>query len=128
MVKSLTSIISFIALSIMCLPFANVNQAVFSSNGKSSGVFIQKEDLTVENLFSLDGISYPLSNCGVRKTISLLNAKEVHYFTDGEVKNYYFFSEKLPKCEIINGKKVNFHVAVKGDKITVGSPIIYYGY
>lgn len=128
MVKSLLSILIFILLSILCLPLIGLDGAVFSSNGKSSGEFIEKEDLPIEKLFKLDGISISISSSNYSKAVDYFDAKQVHYFTDGEIKNYYFFSEKLPKCEVINGKKVNFHVAVKGNKVTCGSPIIYYGY
>ena len=128
MVKSLISILIFILLSILCLPLIGLDGAVFSSNGKSSGEFIEKEDLPIEKLFKIDGISISLSSCDYSKALNYFDAKKVHYFTDGEIENYYFFSKKLPKCEVINGKKVNLHVAVSKDKVTMGSPIIYYGY
>jgi hypothetical protein len=102
--------------------------AVYCVNGKSSGEFIVG-DITLDKLFLIDGVSMKTNrDNNFENKLNLLRAKNVHYFTDGEVKNYYFFSEKVHNFEIIGGKKVNIHVAVKGENVMVGSPIIYYGY
>ncbi len=128
MLKSTFSILSFIFILFFCLPFGYLDGAVFSTQ-KSSGDFIDGKNLKLENCFDIDGATITLpSGYDFYDTVELLSAKRVHYFSDGTVENYYFFSEKLPKCEIINGKKVNMHVAVSKGKVTVGSPIIYYGY
>lgn len=128
MLKNLFAVLSFIFIMFFCLPLGNLEGAVFSTE-KSSGDFIGGKTLKLENYFQIDGVTISLpSGCNFYDTVELLSAKRVHYFTDGTVENYYFFSEKLPKSEMINGKKVNFHVAVSNGKVTVGSPIIYYGY
>lgn len=128
MLKSLVAVLSFIFILYLCLPFGYLDGAVFSTQ-KSSGDFIESKNLKLENYFNIDGATITLpSGFNFYDTVELLSAKRVHYFTDGTVENYYFFSEKLPKCETINGKKVNMHVAVSNGKVTVGSPIIYYGY
>lgn len=102
-------------------------EIVYSLNGKSSGEFI-KEEISLDKIFLIDGVSIKINGCDIEEKLNLLNAKRAHYFTDGEVENYYFFSEKVHDFEIINGKKVNIHLAVKKGEIVVGSPIIYYGY
>ncbi len=102
-------------------------EIVYSLNGKSSGEFI-KEEISLDKIFLIDGVSIKINGCDIEEKLNLLNAKRAHYFTDGEVENYYFFSEKVHDFEIINGKKVNIHLAVKEGEIVVGSPIIYYGY
>ncbi len=129
MLKSVACLFCFTLLSILISPVCAVpNNYVYSINGKSGGEFI-KGEITTDKIFDLDGVSVSLdSSCEIEKTLKLLNAKKVHYFTDGEIENHYFFSEKVHNFEIINGKKVNVHVAIKGDNLTVGSPIIYYGY
>ena len=128
MLKSLFAVLSFISILFFCLPFGYLDGAVFSTK-KSSGDFIDSKTVKPENYFHIDGVTLTFSSdFDMSDAIELLSAKRVHYFTDGTVENYYFFSEKLPKCQIINGKKVNFHVAVSKGKVTVGSPIIYYGY
>ena len=38
---------------------------------------------------------------------------------------YYGYSKKFPYRKKINGKVVNVHVAVEGDRVTLGTPIIY---
>lgn len=46
---------------------------------------------------------------------------------DGVI-SYYYFSNNLPKIADINGKKVNLHIAVSGEKVKVGTPLIYGGF
>ena len=130
MLKSLSTLIAFIVLICFCIPINGLGgEAVVVLSGKSGGEFISKQQLTADKVFSLDGSSFNLSSdSDIRLLVEKLNAKITHYFYDGEVENYYFFTEKLPKIEVIAGKKVNLHVAKSKGDITVGSPIIYYGY
>ncbi len=130
MVKSVSAVLLLCLLVGLFTPINQVeNNAVITLNGKSSGEFICKKDITVSDFFDVNGLSLTLSNdIDVESILKKLNAKPTHYFYDGEIENYYYFSEKLPKKEVIAGKKVNIHVAIKKDFITVGSPIIYYGY
>lgn len=44
-------------------------------------------------------------------------------FTDGE-KIFYCRSPKLPKSVYVCGKKINLAVAVRGDFVTAGSPLL----
>ena len=46
---------------------------------------------------------------------------------DGVV-SYYYYSKKLPKHQVVNGVKVNLHVAVSNDQVKIGTPFIYGGY
>lgn len=39
--------------------------------------------------------------------------------------SYYGYSKKIPHVEIVNGKKVNFHVHCAGRVVKVGIPLIY---
>ena len=128
MLKSFACLICFALISILIMPVAVApNGTLYAINGKSSGEFIV--GVTADKIFDLEGVSISLeSSYDIEKTLKFLNAKKIHYFTDGEVENYYFFTRKVHGFEIINGKKVNLHVAVNGSNLTIGSPIIYYGY
>lgn len=46
----------------------------------------------------------------------------------GEIISFYYYSKKIPKCQTINGVKVNLHVAVAKNYIKIGCPLIYGGY
>ncbi len=129
MLKNFACIVCFALLLSLFAPVGAVpNTAVYSLNGKSGGEFI-KGNIALDKIFDLEGVAVNLdSSYDLQKTLKLLSAKKVHYFTDGEIENYYFFTEKVHDFEIINGKKVNLHVAVSKGNLTVGSPIIYYGY
>jgi hypothetical protein len=105
----------------------SAEEMVYTINGKSSGEFI-KDEISLDKIFLIEGVTIKMNDCDIEEKLNLLNAKRVHYFTDGEVENYYFFSEKVHNFEMIKGKKVNIHLAVKEGGVVVGSPIIYYGY
>ena len=128
MVKSTACLLCLAVLSSFIL--ANKifeKDIVYSVNGKSSGEFI-KDGISFDKIFLIDGASIKTDSYNIEEKLNLLNAKMIHYFTDGEVENYYFFSEKVHNFEIIDGKKVNIHIAVKQGEVVVGSPVIYYGY
>ena len=128
MVKSTACLLCLVVLSSFIL--ANKlfeKDIVYSVNGKSSGEFI-KGEISLDKIFLIDGASIKTDSYNIEEKLNLLNAKMVHCFTDGEVENYYFFSEKVHNFEIIDGKKVNIHIAVKQGEVVVGSPVIYYGY
>ncbi len=46
----------------------------------------------------------------------------------GGTVSYYCYSPLLKGGVILDGKKINLHVAVRADSLAVGSPIIFGGY
>ncbi len=44
------------------------------------------------------------------------------------VKNYYLYSSRLGEGVVVNGQKINLHIAVKAEKTAVGTPLIFGGY
>ena len=42
-----------------------------------------------------------------------------------EVKSYYYYSEKLPCCVILSGKRVNLQITERGKELKAGTPMIY---
>lgn len=128
MIKSAVCLLCLVVLSSFIVTNKiSAEEMVYTVNGKSSGEFI-KDEISLDKIFLIEGVTIKINDCNIEEKLNLLNAKRVHYFTDGEVENYYFFSEKVHNFEMIKGKKVNIHLAVKEGGVVVGSPIIYYGY
>ena len=130
MLKSALSIILLCLLTLVILPINRVSDtALISFSGKSSGEFLYKKSIPLCNFFDIKGVTYTFFDDQALDFLEKLQDKTpVHFFSDGETNNYYFYIDTLPKSEIISGKKVNLHLAITGNKLTVGSPIIYYGY
>lgn len=129
MLKILTAIISITSVLALSVASINLNSGfIIAKEGKSSGEFLAFNGTNYYSLINLDGGCFVIDEDKAFNAVKTLNAKLVHYFSDGEIENYYFYSEKLPKKEIIAGKKVNVHVAVSKNKTTLGVPLIYYGY
>ena len=106
------------------VPFIANSTTQTCVNGKSSGSFINGLTFTQN-----DGCFITLtSEKECENFLRDLNLKKVHYEEVNGVKNYYYFTNKLFKKEVINGKSVNIHIAVSSDKISLGYPIIYGGY
>ena len=127
MLKKICALISISVLTVLLYPSFLGNGTV-AVGGKSAGEFISFDKVTPSIAFGCDGVSFTLDGSNYQEIVKKYSAKLTHSFTLDGVTNLYFYSEKLPKKEIIFGKKVNLHVAINGQKITVGSPIIYYGY
>ena len=53
------------------------------------------------------------------------DAKIVFIEQTGGITSYYAYSPKVKYLENIGGKVVNLQVAVRGEQITLGAPIIY---
>ena len=48
--------------------------------------------------------------------------------TEGGVTNYYLYSEKLGEGIALGGYVVNLHIAVRGERTAVGTPMIFGGF
>lgn len=46
----------------------------------------------------------------------------------GDTVNYYYYSPLFHTFIYINGFAVNLHIAVRGEKLCIGTPIIFGGY
>ncbi len=122
MLKKVTClIIIFASIILYVISFMPKKTVEIAVGGKSSGI-IKETSLAVfydgiSATYSLDYDYYSalnLKDCVLQKI-------EV---VDG-VKNYYYHSKKLPKIEIIDGKKVNLQISINNESVKIGSPIIY---
>ena len=106
------------------IPFITNSTTQTCVDGKSSGSFVSGLTYTQN-----DGCFFTLNNqkeC--EKFLKNLNLNPVYFEEVNGVKNYYYFTNKLIKKEVIKGKCINIHIAVSKDKTTIGYPIIYGGY
>ena len=85
----------------------DVNEFYFISNLKGECVKLKAEDFDLENFLSGYGAQVVLTES----------------FDGG--KSYYAYSPKIRYRESVCGKQVNLQVAIRGQTVTVGSPIIY---
>ena len=61
----------------------------------------------------------------VEKLVSDFRAEAVRVEKAGEVTSLYYYTDKIPYFKTIGGKKINLHVAIDNDTVTVGTPIIF---
>ena len=79
--------------------------------------------------FDLNGEAISgLNRAAVEKIKKDLNAVTVMTETVGIINSEYLYSKKVPCYKLINGKKVNIHIAYDGAEYKVGTPIIFGGY
>ncbi len=130
MLKKVAVIVAFMLLVLIAtyseFSYIGKKQVVFSKN-YSQGGFFTSNISDVGALYSSKGYSFSLSSDNL-EFIDSLNAKEVYSSKIQDVENTYYYSNKIKTYQIINGKRVNVHVAKTNNKIVVGIPIIYYGY
>jgi len=129
MLKNIYALIALMCVACFLCPINLIkNQVVVSKGGKSAGEFFTADKTEISKFINLDGISCNIKELEVTKLIRLTNAKKVHSFYDGEILNVYYYSNKIGVKEVVQHKRVNVHVAIKNEEITVGIPLIYYGY
>ena len=92
----------------------------------------EKERMAVFDLPFIQGekVVY-LEEEGARVAQEILSAFDAHDIWTEEVDgcvSYYAACDRLPKRVTVAGHVVNLHIAVKGDRVVVGTPIIFGGY
>lgn len=127
MLKKITGLIVVLltlSLYLINLPFVAEKGVITCFGGKSSGSF--KSGITLNGN---DGFFISINDeQKVYDYIKKLNCKWVLVESVNGVQNYYFYSNKLVKKQVIKGKTVNVHLAICNDRITLGYPIIYGGF
>ncbi|MBO7214209.1 MAG: hypothetical protein J6V66_01795 [Clostridia bacterium] len=127
MAKIICALLSLSAVLFLNFPFHSGSVTVCRS-GKSQGEFEKTAFCSVKNVVNFEGVSFSLTDAELNSVIKLYDCKKVHLYESGGVLNEYYYSKKISRVEVISGKKVNFHVAKTHGKVTVGVPLIYYGY
>ena len=130
MLKKFVVVVAFI-LIIMVASYSQFNifkekQVTFSKN-YSQGEFFTSNINDLRARYQSKGFSFKVDD-GNLDFLTTLNAKEVYKSQIEKIENAYYYTNQIKRYQIINGRKVNVHVAKSADGITVGIPIIYYGY
>ena len=63
-----------------------------------------------------------------QKALVALSARVLWTEEVDGVVSYYAYSDSLSKSVLVSGEKVNLHIAVKENRIVIGTPIIFGGY
>ncbi len=130
MLKKFVVVVAFI-LIIMVASYSQFNifkekQVTFSKN-YSQGKFFTSNINDLCARYQSKGFSFKADEENLN-FLKELNVKTVYSSQIENVENIYYYTNKIKTYQIINGRKVNVHVAKTTDGITVGIPIIYYGY
>jgi len=105
----------------------------YGGNGGSSSEMVCAERLDAlkvkATLKKISGESATYLNKNLKdELITKFNAVVIFTEETADIKNYYAFTDKIDNYIILNGKKINLHIAVSQAKTTIGSPIIFGGY
>ena len=96
---------------------------IYTGNNSSTAVIkrVDKRYFSFEKIF---GESCTL-NLSVQEIFDKFDVKVLFSEVAENVTCYYGYSKIFPYKKEIYGKTINVHVAVEGDRITFGTPIIY---
>ena len=72
-----------------------------------------------------ESCSFVDSEFNLHSFLNEYGAKLVKVECVNEQVSYYAFSPNIKYSQNLFGKKINLHVSIKNDRITVGSPLIY---
>lgn len=129
MLKNLYAVVALACFILFCCPLNLIKGEVTISNKeKSAGDFLTAYKTDASSFIDANGVSFSLTDSELSELLKDIKCKKVHAFFDGEILNVYYYSNKIPIKEVIKNQRVNVHVAISNQKITVGIPIIYYGY
>lgn len=126
----------------VCLAVKSERTCVFSGlDGKrtfylygASSQALQTEKLSLQELFSVRGESVSFAvgrgkgKAKAEEIIKELGAETLIKEESCETVSYYGYSPALGKCVQVQGKAVNLHIAFSGERLCVGTPIIFGGF
>lgn len=129
------SVFALIGFRVLCVSKLSnyVGERVFYLYTPSSQATI-KSKLSLTDCFFVQGESVQFSLNGesgkkrAEEIMQDLQAELVFTETAGGTQSFYAYSKKLGKSVVINGKKINLHIAVAEDSAVVGTPIIFGGF
>ncbi len=134
MFKKITTLLVFMmSLCILLgLFYANGNYAL-SGVGENHVLFAQNSSTNIRcettpsflNKIKAETCTIDFCNFNLQELLDRFSA-EVIMIEDYEGgTSYYAYSSKIKYLEMINGNKINLHIAVKSDGVKIGVPIIY---
>ena len=103
------------------------NKKVVFSKNFSQGEFFSSSIYDFGAHYNSKGYSFKIDGKNF-DFLKELDAKEVYSSKIENVENVYYYTSKIKRYQIVNGKKVNVHIAKSQNDVIVGVPIIYYGY
>ena len=139
--KILAAILTVLAVTVLCDIKAD-EKLIFADCKKDVTVYLDNASstATIKKISSRDYLNgygdlkvfgASVHGCDeeyVYFLIDDLNAKEVFFEDIGDVKCVYYYTPNIRSYKIINGKKVNLQTAKRGEKYSVGCPMIFGGY
>ena len=100
----------------------------FYTGTSSDGVISARSPLEKLAYAKVKGESVRYQGDRAEELISLFNARVLFIEEAAGVTNYYCYSPALDDAVLLNGRRVNLHIAVNGEKTAAGTPIIFGGF
>ena len=131
------SIITILIIVFFLCIYAENSKPIFSGYAKNFEVYQSRGSISsaIKNCTALDmlfmrkvqgeGCKVSESEFDLELFLSDFNAKIVFIEQVDGITSYYAYSPKVKYLENIGERVVNLHVAVSGEQVTLGSPIIY---
>lgn len=103
------------------------NRTVYTGTSSVS-FFKEYSHFSCVNKMKGESCKIPVKEFDFDKFIEYFSAEKVITETLSGTTSYYFTSEKLKNYVLINGQKINLHIAINNEYAVIGYPIIYGGY
>ena len=121
---------SFLQGEILSKLGAQATSATYFINSPTC-VAREKQSLSIFDLPYVEGeqVRYHIkSEDFLQNTLDALGAVVLWMEEVDGVTSYYAKSDKLQKSVLLSGTLVNLHIAVKGNEVVIGTPIIFGSY
>ena len=113
-------------------PYAGRHEAYLLKNSSSCQILSLSGEEVNERLFSLfrlKGESVTLDRMeDAEKIVRRYHARLLFEESAEGVRSVYYYTPKLRGYKLINGEKVNLHIAYAAGRTVVGTPILFGGY
>ena len=113
------------------MPFSDAEGDVeyYLDSASSTCVIASDATLDFNSSFRIKGsCAKSVSESYIEGKLKSMSAKKVLEERVGNTVSTYYYTNKIWGYKLINGKKVNIHVAICGENAAIGSPMIFGAY
>ena len=134
MLKRITALLFFAMAICVLLGFSYANENhVLSGIGENHVLYAQNSSTNIRcettpsflNKIKAETCTIDFCNFNLQELLDRFSAEVIMIEDYEDGTSYYAYSSKIKYLEMINGNKINLHIAVKSDGVKIGVPIIY---
>ncbi|MBQ4098190.1 MAG: YwmB family TATA-box binding protein [Clostridia bacterium] len=103
-------------------------EVTYKASSTANFINLTKKEFKFKSGIKSESADIKLNAFNLKEFLDVYDAETVFIEKTEAGVSYYAYSNKIKYKKIIDGKKINLHINISNDGVTVGSPIIFGGF